>query len=136
VEIKAGPHAEEQVVKRAASHMDGIETKRKKAEKAGGGKTKKQKEIQDRLEEGLRRQAADARICDDFEEENEVGDAESGSNGDEEIENCLETIPEEDEEEEVEMPKTRRGKSTKQRQSSDGSDSDAPLLLRRGKLRS
>jgi len=35
-----------------------------KAERAGGGKTKKQKEIEHKLEEGLRKQTAGAWMCD------------------------------------------------------------------------
>jgi hypothetical protein len=107
VEVEAGPHAEEQDVKRAASHMKGVETKRKKAEKAGGGKTKKQKEIDHKPEEGFRRQTAGARMRDDFEDEDKSNDEGSDSDGDHEIEaddeesveEGLDVIPEEDEEE-------------------------------------
>jgi hypothetical protein len=62
LEVEAGPHAEEQDVKRAASHMKGVETKRKKAEKAGGGKTKKQKEIDHKA--GRELQEANRRCAD------------------------------------------------------------------------
>jgi hypothetical protein len=107
LEVEAGPHAEEQDVKRAASHMKGVETKRKKAEKAGGGKTKKQKEIDHKPEESFRRQTAGARMRDDFEDEDKSNDEGSDSDGDHEIEaddeesveEGLDVIPEEDEEE-------------------------------------
>jgi hypothetical protein len=53
-EVKAGPHVEEKDVRRAIAHLKGLATKKLKKT----SKTAREKEIEHKLEEGLRRQEA------------------------------------------------------------------------------
>jgi hypothetical protein len=60
-EMKAGPHAEEKDVRRATANLKGQETKKRKKV----GKTAREREIEAKLAEGLRRMKARLRMWDD-----------------------------------------------------------------------
>jgi hypothetical protein len=74
-EVKAGPHAEEKDVSRVAANLKGLATKKRKKV----GKTAREREIEAKLAEGLRRLKARLRMYDDGEDE-----AESSSSTEEE----------------------------------------------------
>jgi hypothetical protein len=66
-ETKAGPHADEYDVKRAAAHLKGLQTKKNKKKVL----TVREKEIEWKLKEGMRRQKAGLKMWDGEEDENE-----------------------------------------------------------------
>jgi hypothetical protein len=82
-EVKAGPHAERKDVRRAAGHLKGLATKKqKKAEKS-----KREKEIERKLVEGLRRQERKEKMCDSNEAgERSWGESDSDSASETELE--------------------------------------------------
>jgi hypothetical protein len=67
-EVKAGPHAEEKDVRRATANLKGLATKKRKKV----GKTAREREIEAKLAEGLRRLKARLRMYDDGEDEVEA----------------------------------------------------------------
>jgi hypothetical protein len=133
-EIKAGPHAEERYVRRAAAHLKGQATKRKKAEK--DGKTKREREIEDKLEEGVRRQEAGLKMWDLETDSNEdlvldssTNSEDSSGSGSEGGNKQLSDILEE-EENEVNRSEQEGAKETVVQGHFEDSDSDRPLLPR------
>ncbi|KAF1847093.1 uncharacterized protein K460DRAFT_279972 [Cucurbitaria berberidis CBS 394.84] len=64
-EVKAGPHAEENDVKRAQGHLKGLQTRKNKKKVL----TAREKEIEWKLREGARRQEMSLRMCDSDPEE-------------------------------------------------------------------
>jgi hypothetical protein len=87
-EIRAGPWADETDLRKAESKMKELETKRRKTVR----KTSKQKEIEWKLEEGLRRQEAGLKMYEDGKDEEDacddgdkVGDGENGEEDESEI---------------------------------------------------
>jgi hypothetical protein len=63
-EVKAGPRTEKKDVRRAAGHLKGLATKKEKKVE----KSKRVREIESKLVEGLRRQERKEKMCDSDEE--------------------------------------------------------------------
>ncbi|KAH7067451.1 hypothetical protein BKA63DRAFT_582333 [Paraphoma chrysanthemicola] len=63
-EVKAGPHAEAKDVRRAEGNLKGLATRNEKK----AVKSKRQREMEEKLREGLRRQDAKGKMCDSDED--------------------------------------------------------------------
>jgi hypothetical protein len=77
-EVKAGPHADEAGVKRAAAHLKGLQTKKGRKKSP----TAREKEIDWKLMEGLRRQEAGEKLHDDDSEDEEDLEGSGGESED------------------------------------------------------
>ena len=90
-EIKAGPHAEKTDIKKATAQLKGLATKKQNKV----NKTAKEREIENKLEEGLRRQQAGEKMCDSDSEgyESEDEDLEDLENFESELEDLDEEMP-------------------------------------------
>ncbi|KAH7083790.1 hypothetical protein FB567DRAFT_529928 [Paraphoma chrysanthemicola] len=83
-EVKAGPHAEAKDVRRAEGNLKGLATRNEKK----AVKSKRQREMEGKLREGLRRQVAKEKMCDSDEDgervwsetetESEIGEEDDG----------------------------------------------------------
>jgi hypothetical protein len=113
-EVKAGPHADESMVKKAAAHLKGPKTKTYKKK----GQTAREKEIDWKLREGLRRQEAEEKMYDKDSEDDENGsdserDEDERESEEDEVEEEDKAQESEDEDEEEVRTAPKVGKRVK-----------------------